>query len=78
MRMLVDHHRFVYVAAVPWPHWEDQMDWEIGIREIQIWLTGNVGPWMQRWAWSDSQSSSQIGVAFRWDPDRTLFVLTWG
>ena len=54
------------------------MDWEQGIREIQTWLNGNVGPWMQRWAWSDSQASSQIGVAFRWDPDRTLFVLTWG
>lgn len=76
--MLVDHHGFVYSTAVPWPCHNDQMDWEVGIREIKDWLNENVGPWMQQWAWSDSHESSRIGVAFRWDSDRTLFVLVWG
>lgn len=76
--MLIDHHGFSYAASVPWPHWDQQIDWEQGIREIEAWLNGRVGPWMHNWAWTDSQATSHVGVAFRWDPDRTLFVLTWG
>jgi hypothetical protein len=53
------------------------LDWELGIRSIEHWLVDQVGPHFMHWAWADSGTTYQIGVAFRWDQDRTLFVLTW-
>jgi len=76
--MLIDHHGFLYHAAVPWPFLdEDQMDWEAGVRNIETWLHCHVGSWMQHWAWADSAENSKIGVAFRWDQDRLLFLISW-
>lgn len=76
--MLIDNHGFLYQASVPWPFLDgDQLDWESGVRNIETWLDRHVGPWMQNWAWSDSSEISKIGVAFRWDQDRLLFLISW-
>lgn len=76
--MLIDNHRFLYPASVPWPCLtQDQKDWELGVRNVKSWLDHNVGKWMQHWAWTDSHDPGRIGVAFCWDQDRLLFVLQW-
>lgn len=78
MRMLIDWHSFEYMATVPWPETgEPQIDWEIGVQAIEFWLKNHVGSYLKNWAWTDSHFCYNIGVAFRWDQDRTLFVLTW-
>ena len=78
MRMLIDRHSFEYTASIPWPSLQQQqLDWELGIRSIEHWLVDRVGSHFTHWAWTDSGTTYQIGVAFRWDQDRTLFVLTW-
>jgi hypothetical protein len=79
MQMLLDWHAFEYHASVPWPQLErPQTDWELGIRSIEYWLNDHVGNRLKHWAWDDSRSNYHIGVAFRWDQHRTLFVLAWG
>jgi hypothetical protein len=75
MQMLVDWHQFAHCARVPWPHADD--DWQQGVRRIESWLTTKVGPRYEQWAWSDSGDAAYIGVAFRWDQNRLLFVMTW-
>jgi hypothetical protein len=78
MRTLLDRHAFEYCASVPWPGFDQQqLDWEIGVKQIECWLTDHVGQRLISWAWSDSGSNYQIGVAFRWDQHRLLFVLAW-
>jgi len=78
MQMLVDWHQFYYHASVPWPQLETaQIDWEYGVREIEYWLNKNVGSRLTYWAWNDSQLTYNIGVAFRQEHDRLLFVMTW-
>ena len=79
--MLVDHyHPFQFHATVPWPGQPDnpQVDWVWGIEQIEDWLQQCVGSRYQLWAYDDCPTTYQIGVAFKWDKDRTLFVLTWG
>lgn len=78
--MLIDHHPFVYHASVPWPRLgidKDQIDWIQAINDIEHWLVDHVGHRLQTWAWNDSNAGSMIGVGFRWDQHRLLFVLTW-
>ena len=76
--MLVDSHLFDYYASVPWPHDNNyQMDWVYGIRKIEQWLNQQIGHHLIQWAWNDSQLTYNIGVAFRQDKDRLLFVITW-
>lgn len=77
--MLIDHHDFPYSAVVPWPcpEMNHVVDWIYGVESIESWLNTNVGHHYQHWAWNDSQASSKIGVAFRYDRDRCLFLLTW-
>ena len=75
MQMLVDWHDFAHQASVPWPCTDN--DWQAGVRQLESWLESHVGHRLQQWAWSDSGRSEYIGVAFRWDQHRLLFVLTW-
>ena len=75
MQMLVDWHDFAHSATIPWPCAHN--DWQGGVRQLESWLQSHVGPRLTHWAWSDSGRSEYIGVAFRWDQHRLLFVLTW-
>jgi hypothetical protein len=76
--MLIEHSRFVHYASVPWPLLDqEQMDWIYGVEQIEQWLVCHVGSHLSSWTWADSGASYRIGVGFRWDQDRTLFVLTW-
>lgn len=76
--MLIDRHGFVYTASVPWPqHVVDHCDWSHGIELFDVWLRDHIGTRLCSWAWADSGNSRNIGVAFRWDKDRLLFVMTW-
>ena len=76
--MLRDWHEFDYVASIPWPHHHEyQESWQWGVDRVESWLETNVGRHWSRWAWADSGVSQRIGVAFRWDQDRTLFLLVW-
>jgi hypothetical protein len=76
--MLVDRHAFVYTATVPWPAGiVPQLDWIQGVELVESWLQTHVGKHYVTWAWNDSKSSYQLGVAFKWDQDRSIFVLTW-
>jgi hypothetical protein len=76
--MLVDCHAFQYHAQIPWPSIQsDQMDWINGLLLIEDWLRESIGPRYTRWAYHDCPALYNIGIAFKWDQDRTLFVLAW-
>ena len=79
--MLVDlHHTFQYHAIVPWPGKPDnlQVDWVWGIEQIEDWLQQCIGSRHHLWAWDDCPITYNLGVAFKWNRDKTLFILTWG
>jgi hypothetical protein len=76
--MLWDLHCFQYRAAVPCP--QDLLgdaDWHHGVDAIEHWLRQRVGSHYESWAWDDPGRLHRIGVAFRWDRDRTLFLICW-
>jgi len=76
--MLVDSHTFQYPAQIPWPIYNStQIDWIEGLFAIETWLRECVGPRYAQWAYNDCSELYNIGVAFKWNQDRTLFVLTW-
>ena len=79
MEMLIDRHFFKYHATVPWPVTEcgPQINWVAGVELLEIWLQDNVGTRPCVWAWNDGQSCYQIGVAFKWEQHRSLFLLKW-
>jgi len=64
---------------VPWPGKPDnlQVDWVWGIEQIEDWLQQCIGSRHHLWAWDDCPITYNLGVAFKWNKDRTLFVLTW-
>jgi len=75
--MLKDWHRFQYHAAIPWPNHEYQQDWVNSLIVVEDWLKQCVGARYATWAYSDCDILYNIGVSFKWDQDRTLFVLAW-
>ena len=78
MQMLLDRHSFQYWATVPWPAMaQEQLDWISGIQTVENWLNNRIGPRLKDWAWHDSQQTYRVGVAFKWDQDRLLFVIAW-
>lgn len=78
MRLLMDIHPFRYTACVPWPMLDsNQVDWDQGVHLIENWLTQTIGSRLSTWAWNDSGDNYQVGVGFRWEQDKTLFVLKW-
>ena len=74
--MLIDWHAFEYSASVPWPN-INTGNYQAGVRMLEFWLSENIGPRWSTWAWTNSQEWYQIAVSFRWDQDRSLFVLRW-
>ena len=78
MRPLMDLHPFRYTARVPWPVIDsNQPDWDIGVHLIENWLIQHVGFRASTWAWDDSGANYQLGVGFRWEQHKTLFLLRW-
>jgi hypothetical protein len=78
--MLVDRHIFRYSAVIPWPllfNENGQMDWIQGLDTVEEWLLERIGPRYQQWAWHDSSAYFSLGVAFKYDASRTLFILSW-
>ena len=75
--MLVDLHPFVYKTAIAWPSYANPDQWQMAVDQYNQWLKLYVGPWLQTWAWSDSRDPDKIGVAFKYDQDRMIFVLAW-
>lgn len=76
--MLVDWHKFQFHATVPWPMpATTQVDWVQGLYSVEEWLKQCIGPRYSVWAYDDCEIMYNIGVAFRWDEHRTLFMLTW-
>lgn len=75
--MLVDFHPFTYWTAVPWPSYASPDQWNRAVDAYNSWLNFYVGPWLQTWAWADSRDPGKIGVAFKYDQDRMIFVLAW-
>jgi hypothetical protein len=68
---------FPYPAIIPW-HLQDQIFWDLS--PVRHWLLSQVGPYKTNWSWSHvhKQEVYDCCVAFRRDPDRTLFLLRWG
>lgn len=76
--MIIDWHTFQYQTAVPWPTvYYQPLTWDEGLCLVEDWLKVCVGPRYKQWAYTDSGESYYIGVAFKWEYDKTLFVLTW-
>ena len=71
-------HDFLYTADIAWPGRDnEQLDWILGITQVESWLLQYTGAKYQRWAWNMATESYNISVAFRYDKHRTLFLLTW-
>ena len=77
MKMLIDLHPFVYKTAIPWPSYARPDQWQQAVDQYNSWLRLYVGPWLQTWAWTDSLDPDKVGVAFKYDQDRMIFVLAW-
>lgn len=76
--MLIEHSQFDHYASVPWPSMDQhQLDWIYGVEQIERWLLQNVGSHFANWTWADSGGCYRIGVGFRRDQDKFLFVLVW-
>jgi hypothetical protein len=73
-----DQHNFEFIADIQWPGTHgQQLDWITGVTSIEHWLLNYTGPKYQRWAWHWAQECYHVGVAFKYDKHRTLFLLTW-
>ena len=73
-----DLHDFAYTATIRWPGLSlEQLDWITGIHDVESWLLMYAGPKYQRWAWNMAVDCYDIGVAFKYDKHRTLFLLEW-
>ena len=71
-------HDFEYIATVPWPGRQyEQLDWILGVHEIEMWLNDHNMHKYSHWAWNMGIEVYTISVAFRWDKHRTLFLLQW-
>jgi hypothetical protein len=78
---LPELHSFQYRAWAPWPLADQaQQDWVSSLERVDDWLVRCVGPHHSHWAWDRvdlAQQGNYLGVAFRWDKHRTLFLLRW-
>lgn len=71
-------HNFEYTAEIAWPgRAYEQLDWIMGISDIESWLVKYTGPKYERWAWNMATESYQVSVAFKYDKHRMLFVLNY-
>ena len=69
-------HDFAHAAEIPWPAGRDtQLDWIIGIHSVEQWLEQYIGSKYQRWAWHMATNCYNVGVAFKYDKHRTLFLI---
>ena len=73
-----------YHAAIPWPRVytpaTNQQDWIESIFLVESWLETYIGPHWDNWAWTGWSLVEQVnycGVSFKYDRDRTLFLLQW-
>jgi len=73
-----DLHGFEYIADITWPNYgQAQLDWISGILDVEQWLLHYAGAKYDRWAWHRAVECYHIGVAFKYDKHRTLFLLTY-
>lgn len=71
-------HDFAHIAAVPWPgKYGEQLDWILGVYDVEQWLQNYVGSKYQRWAWNMGTEVYQVSVAFKYSKHKTLFLLAW-
>jgi len=77
-RYFPDIHGFEFIADVAWPGViGEQLDWVSGVMDVEQWLLNYTGPKYERWAWHRATECYHIGVAFKYDKHRTLFLLNW-
>ena len=73
-----DQHNFEYTANISWPsHVTEQLDWIVGITEVESWLLKYTGAKYQTWAWNLAVNCYDISVAFKYDKHRMLFLLNY-
>ena len=71
-------HDFAHTASIPWPGRQyEQLDWILGIHQVEEWLEQYIGHKYARWNWNMALESYQVCVAFKHDKHKTLFLLTW-
>ena len=71
-------HAFKYTADIAWPgRAHEQLDWILGITQVEQWLIHYTGPKYERWAWNMAKECYNISVAFKYDKHRTLFLLNY-
>ena len=71
----LESHPFEYLARVPWPlGGTPQQDWIAQQAHMSQWLTHQIGPHGQAWAWAPGTGCA---VTFRQAPACTLFLLRW-
>jgi hypothetical protein len=73
-----------YQAAVPWPvvysPETHNQDWVESVALIENWLEDRIGHHWVCWTWtcwSLVEKVNYCGVSFKYDRDRTLFLLQW-
>ena len=78
-----DIYPFPYIAWAPWPNsdpYNSQIDWVASIDVMEGWLVTAVGRHLTAWVWTclDTPAHSACAVAFKYDRDRSMFLLRWG
>jgi hypothetical protein len=72
---------FQHIAVVPWPvdPRHNQQDWVNAVDTLEVWLESYIGCHYVNWVYHqvDYQEYWQACIAFRKDPDRTMFLLKW-
>jgi len=72
-------HSFEYIADVPWPgRAYEQLDWIVGVSQVEFWLEHYVGSKYSRWAWNMATECYNVSVAFKFDKHKMLFLLEYG
>lgn len=73
-----DLHNFEYIADIHWPCPRgEQIDWVTGVVSVEDWLLIYTGAKYERRAWHRASDCYNVGVAFKYDKHRTLFLLEW-
>lgn len=69
-------HDFKHIANIDWPgRAYEQLDWIIGITDVENWLLTHKMHKYSHWAWNMAREHYQISVAFKYDKHKTLFLL---
>ena len=68
---------FNYIADLPWPTPNPQLDWVNHMHSVEHWLVTTIGAEHERWIWVKYNQPANTAIAFKHSKHKTLFLLQW-